>query len=284
MSIRRLVAFFRPTIPWLLFFITVGILKSIFPAVFNVKVVGSLVMPSLMTLSVFVSRRLVDKRTIKSLGLRRFRYQWVDIVLGVGIIFVATVVVFLANWAVGWINPKSISSVFENVTVFVALGTASTTLISGLLTGWTEELIFRGYMFKNLTWSTNMIIGAFITSVLFGLFHIYNFPQITLTNPDRVSIWVDTGFGGLLLVFAYIRTRNLWLSIGLHAGWNSLMGNIMRLGIPQASRPVVISNLFNAPTHPMNVNDIAIVGIAAVLVYLLTVERNSRGFRKGIAK
>jgi hypothetical protein len=62
------------------------------------------------------------------------------------------------------------------------------------------------------------------------------------------------------------------------------MGNIMSLGTPQASQPGFIGNLFDAPSHPMNANDIAIMGIAAVLVFLLTAKRNPRGFRKGIAK
>lgn len=58
----------------------------------------------------------------------------------------------------------------------------------------------------------------------------------------KCSIFVVVTLAGLLLVFAYIRTRNLWLNIGLHAVWNSLMGSIMKLGIPQEGKPEFMTN------------------------------------------
>lgn len=281
---RRIYAFLRPFIAFIIIALIGGFLKWLIPALFALRVIGALVYPLIATLSVFACRKLIDKRSFVSLGLRQTRFWCGDILLGLGTIFLATVVIFLANWGFGWIEPKSIISLLRNITIFAALGTAGITLFSALVTGWTEELIFRGYMFKNMAWVTNIFFSAFLTSAIFGISHIGNYLQQKLAAMDCLSIAVDAALGGLLMVFAYIRTRNLWMSIGLHTGWNFLMGRIMGLGIPQGSRPGFVGNLFSAPGYPMSANDIAILGIAAVFVFLITMQRNPRVFHRGISK
>ncbi len=76
-----------------------------------------------------------------------------------------------------------------------------------------EEMLFRGYGFQVLVKG----IGAFATilpvSVLFGLAHSQNlnFSLLALVN---TILW------GVVLGYAYLRSGDLWLPIGLHFGWN----------------------------------------------------------------
>ncbi len=76
-----------------------------------------------------------------------------------------------------------------------------------------EEMLFRGYGFQVLVRG----IGAFATilpvAVLFGLAHSQNlnFGPLALLN---TILW------GVVLGYAYIRSGDLWLPIGLHFGWN----------------------------------------------------------------
>ncbi len=76
-----------------------------------------------------------------------------------------------------------------------------------------EEMLFRGYGFQVLVRG----IGAFATilpvAVLFGLAHSQNlnFGPMALFN---TILW------GVVLGFAYVRSGDLWLPIGLHFGWN----------------------------------------------------------------
>jgi hypothetical protein len=56
-----------------------------------------------------------------------------------------------------------------------------------------------------------------LSSAIFGVLH--------LGNPN--SSWVSAVgilFAGLFLAFGYLTTKQLWLSIGLHIGWNFFEG------------------------------------------------------------
>jgi uncharacterized protein len=79
-----------------------------------------------------------------------------------------------------------------------------------------EEMIFRGYAFQILIEK----IGPFATvlpfSVLFGFAHSFN-PNVTQLG------LLNTGLWGFLLGFGFLRSRDLWLPIGLHYGWNAVL-------------------------------------------------------------
>ncbi len=76
-----------------------------------------------------------------------------------------------------------------------------------------EEMLFRGYAFQVLVHA----IGPFATilpmGVVFGLAHSrnQNFTALALLN---TILW------GVVLGYAFLRSGDLWLPIGLHFGWN----------------------------------------------------------------
>ncbi len=76
-----------------------------------------------------------------------------------------------------------------------------------------EELFFRGYGFQLLL----AVLGPYATivpvGVLFALLHGGN-PAI-----NGLAIANTAGFG-IVFGYAYLRSRDLWLPIGLHFGWN----------------------------------------------------------------
>ena len=76
-----------------------------------------------------------------------------------------------------------------------------------------EEVFFRGYGFQELLsavgpWATVVPVG-----VIFALLHGSN-PGATWFSTANTA-----GFG-ILFGYAYLRSRDLWLPIGLHFGWN----------------------------------------------------------------
>ena len=76
-----------------------------------------------------------------------------------------------------------------------------------------EELLFRGYGFQVLVKGIGPFATILPVSVLFGLAHSQNlnFGPLALFN---TILW------GVVLGYAYLRSGDLWLPIGLHFGWN----------------------------------------------------------------
>jgi membrane protease YdiL (CAAX protease family) len=79
-----------------------------------------------------------------------------------------------------------------------------------------EEMLFRGYAFQVLVKAIGPFATILPTAVLFGLAHRsnLNFTWIALIN---TILW------GVVLGYSFIRSRDLWLPIGLHFGWNWVM-------------------------------------------------------------
>lgn len=76
-----------------------------------------------------------------------------------------------------------------------------------------EEMLFRGYGFQVLVKGIGPFATVLPVAVLFGLAHSQNlnFGPLALLN---TILW------GVVLGYAYLRSGDLWLPIGLHFGWN----------------------------------------------------------------
>jgi membrane protease YdiL (CAAX protease family) len=76
-----------------------------------------------------------------------------------------------------------------------------------------EELLFRGYGFQVLLAAFGPYATIVPVGVLFALMHSGN------PNANWFGLANTAGFG-ILFGYAFLRTRDLWLPIGLHFGWN----------------------------------------------------------------
>jgi membrane protease YdiL (CAAX protease family) len=81
-----------------------------------------------------------------------------------------------------------------------------------------EEVVFRGVVLRFIEKHIGTIAAIILSAVLFGMPHMF--------NPGS-SFW--TGFsialgGGIMLGSVYALTRNLWASIGIHFGWDAILG------------------------------------------------------------
>jgi membrane protease YdiL (CAAX protease family) len=76
-----------------------------------------------------------------------------------------------------------------------------------------EELLFRGYAFQVLLRAVGPYATILPVSVAFGLMHGGNL------NVTRLAM-ANTAAFGIVFGYAYLRSRDLWLPIGLHLGWN----------------------------------------------------------------
>ncbi|MET8089935.1 CPBP family intramembrane glutamic endopeptidase [Micromonospora sp. NPDC005220] len=84
----------------------------------------------------------------------------------------------------------------------------------------TEELLFRGVLFRIVEERMGTWIALLLTGVVFGLMHLSNSDASAW---GAICVAVEAGF---MLAACYAATRNLWVPIGLHFGWNFAAGGI----------------------------------------------------------
>ena len=169
------------------------------------------------TLSILLVRRLLDKRSFVSLGTRIDRWSLLDLLIGVGITFLMMALIFGIQWAAGWIRFDSFA--WQDQPLAGVILETLVALLTLVLVGWSEELLSRGYQLQTLESGLNTFWAVLFSSAIFSFLH--------LTNPNVDSIaFVASGLflAGIFLAFGYLRTRQLWLPIGLHIGWNFFQG------------------------------------------------------------
>jgi membrane protease YdiL (CAAX protease family) len=101
----------------------------------------------------------------------------------------------------------------------------------GIASGFFEELLFRGILFRQIERVGGSWGALGVTSAFFGLAHIAN-PGATWFAAVGLAFEA-----GILLGAAYMLTRRLWLAIGIHAGWNFTQGWIFSVPVSGGKAP-----------------------------------------------
>lgn len=94
-----------------------------------------------------------------------------------------------------------------------------------LIPAFSEELFFRGILFRYIEKAAGSWAALAITSALFGLAHIKN------DNATWFSSFAIMIEAGILLGAIYMLTRRLWAAMGVHAAWNFTQGWIFGLPV-----------------------------------------------------
>jgi len=181
-----------------------------------VPLITSVLISSLaITVSVFIARRALDRRSLVSLGLKRDRKALLDCVFGFTLTALMIGLVFILLWGSGWLRVTAFAWETRGWSL-VLLSTGLMLLIFTLI-GWQEELLARGYWLQNLGDGINLRWGMLLSSALFALAHAAN-PHATW------EAILGLFLSGLFLAFGYLRSGQLWLPVGLHLGWNFFEG------------------------------------------------------------
>ena len=170
-----------------------------------------------ITVSIIYARRFLDKRTFVSLGLKTGKQAVMDLLVGFVIAFIMMAFIFTIFFASKWMTFDGFAWQMDGLAFTISQ--LLTWLVIFIVVGWQEELLSRGYHLQNLSDGLNLIWGIILSSLTFSVLHIFN-PGAT---------WISTlgiFLAGLFLASAYVLTRQLWLPIGLHIGWNFFEGTI----------------------------------------------------------
>ncbi|NQV74086.1 CPBP family intramembrane metalloprotease [bacterium] len=189
--------------------------------------------------SVYIARTKLDKRTFQSLGLKWNRFAALDLLMGIGNSALVMAAVFLLLLGFGLIEFNGFS--WWQVAETAASGLQSSTwIVVGavflelLVVAWWEELVMRGYLLQNLIDGTNVLWATVLSSIFFGLSHGFN-PNASLLPTLIIAVIA------IQLVYAYLKTGQLWLPIGLHLGWNFFQAAVFGFASSGQKSPTLIS-------------------------------------------
>ncbi len=107
------------------------------------------------------------------------------------------------------------------------------------ITATNEELVFRGYPFQKLVESLGPPGAVAVSSAFFGLAHLENSHHTWISTLNTMLV-------GIPLCLAYLRTRSLWMPVGMHFTWNFVQGFVF--GLP-VSGYTFSTSLLNAHVH-----------------------------------
>ena len=164
-----------------------------------------------LIISILAACRWLDRRRIADFGLQPAR-RWADFTAGLLIAGLQMGAVFTIYQLAGWSVVQSFA--WETEPVREVVRAAATLLLLFLLVGFGEELHLRGYVLQNLAEGIGRWPAVLLSSLIFALSHIF--------NPGGKAPMAIVGLfaAGLFFAYAYYRTGQLWLSIGLHVAWN----------------------------------------------------------------
>jgi membrane protease YdiL (CAAX protease family) len=199
----------------LIFFIGAGfvglqIIPFLLAPLFGLVVSATLGLFIIAALANVVTMRIFDRRSLTDIGLGSDagvgqNFAW-GLLLGAG----AATLLLVAPLAAGAAHLQA-----RHDAVF-SLSSLIFYLVVLLFGAAGEEMLFRGYAFQLLIekigpWATVLPVG-----VLFGFAHAGN-PQVTPLALANTMLW------GVFFGYAFLRSHDLWLPIGLHYGWNAIL-------------------------------------------------------------
>lgn len=177
-------------------------------------------------LSMVLAALFLDRRPFVDYGFRMSKGWWLDCGFGLALGAVLMTGVFLVEWAAGWVTIREVFFVGQTGTPFIVA--IMIPIVGYLCTGIYEEMLFRGYMLRNLSEGLNVrsigprrsiLLAFLISSFLFGIAHALN-PNATVASTTNIIL------AGVLLGAGYVLTGQLAIPIGLHITWNFFQGNV----------------------------------------------------------
>jgi len=166
------------------------------------------------TIAVYVARRWLDKKSFVSLGLSNPAIAWQDVLFGFALSGAMAAIVFGTMLGLGIVSNVQILA-----PDLAAMAPLLSLLLITILIGYWEELFFRGYILQNMIEGLGLKIAVVVSCLLYGAVHAAN------PNAGVLSTLLIVLFA-YLRIYGYLATGLLWLSIGMHIGWNFFQGPV----------------------------------------------------------
>ena len=193
------------------------------------------------TIAAYISRKYIDKESFISLGLKIDKAGALDFFYGIFNSAIVMAGIYFTMLLTGLIEFKGLSWWTENSDINAQFSFAVLPIILAILwklivVAWWEELAFRGMILQNMIKGMGLVWAVIVSSLLFGLVHAGN-PDATIISTLMIAIVTPQ------LIYAYLKTGQLWLPIGLHLGWNFFQASIFGFASSGQSDPTLITQI-----------------------------------------
>jgi membrane protease YdiL (CAAX protease family) len=114
-------------------------------------------------------------------------------------------------------------------------------LIMSVQAGIVEEILSRGVIFRIAEEGIGTWWSILLSAFIFGFMHIWN-PNATVFSSVSIALTA-----GVILAMLYVITRQLWIPIGLHIGWNFTLGGIYGAPVSGGEPDGILAAVFSGP-------------------------------------
>ena len=158
--------------------------------------------------------RLIEKRSVSSMGLRKGRVlseYLVGCIVGIVLISLCVGICMACGGMTLRLTDFSVA-------VWLLY------LVGFLIQGASEEILCRGYMMISVSRKNALWLAVMTNSVMFSLLHIFN-PGFGLLPLINIAL-----FGAFASVYA-LKRGNLWGVCAIHSLWNFFQGNVFGISV-----------------------------------------------------
>ena len=210
-------------------------------------------------LLVWVMRVKVNRSPWAGIGLPRLQAGrlWSGAICGCS----AILLVMGVEAALGWIHFARIASeprggISNKWMIWLQL-------VPSLRTGFSEELVYRGYIFQTMAERTKVWVAALVSLFVFAVVHMVGAPGLNLTTLLCIMV---VGLSFLVMRFV---TGSLWFPIGFHAMFDWTQTFPFGLTVGSGPDPSLVHfHLSGPPLWASGDNDFGLLYLLSMLLAL----------------
>ncbi|WP_282929128.1 CPBP family intramembrane glutamic endopeptidase [Anaerococcus sp. Marseille-Q7828] len=200
------------------------------------RLLGMLFLTILVSISVYIFAKKIQKRNKESLGLtssNKFKNYIKGLLLGLGMI--GGVILILKT--MGLIEIKSnIANISPIIYLFIIIG--------WICQGFEEELVTRSILMNYFAAKYSPLVGIISNALIFSLLHLAN-------NSFGFLAAINIFIVGILFSLLFYVSDDIMLSAAAHSFWNFAQGNVFGIsvsGMTTSKNTIFISKLLGNPS------------------------------------
>ncbi|MDD5085967.1 MAG: type II CAAX endopeptidase family protein [Candidatus Omnitrophica bacterium] len=172
---------------------------------------GQVIFYVLFVLNVFLFQKYVNRKSFLSLGLEPSKERFILLAKGWALgaaSFIVYTLLMVVFHVLGFRSSLSIERVLIGFLV----------AFSGFTIALFEEILFRGFFLQTCLEDMPVWCAVVVTGIIFCFFHDLAHPLDFFTDPRQGMLFGGIFALNILLCYAYLKTGNLYLSVGIHSG------------------------------------------------------------------